>query len=140
MRRKSGVNRSNHQLVRDFFTALSTGDLPDELLTDDMTVWTTTSGASGKLKYQAGVKMLQSLFKGGLTYSVDSLSAEDDRVAAEVQAHGTLVNGEEYHNTYVFMFRVREARIARVAEHFNPLLVLEKLAPLMQAAANKRGG
>lgn len=133
------MSRSNHQLVRDFFTALSKGDLPDDLFTDDMTVWTITSGTSEKAKYRSGVKMLQSVFRSGLTYEVDSLTAEDDRVAAEVQAHGTLVNGDDYHNTYAFIFRIRDARIARVAEYFNALVVREKLAPLMQAAANERG-
>jgi uncharacterized protein len=132
------MNRSNHQLVRDFFAALSTGDLPDELFTQDVTVWTITSGASDKTKYQGGVKMLQSLFRGGLSYKVDSLTAEDDRVAAEVRAQGTLVNGEEYHNTYVFIFRIRDARIARIAEYFNAIVMREKLTPLIQAAMNKR--
>jgi ketosteroid isomerase-like protein len=130
------MNRSNHQLVRNFIAALSTGELPDDLFTDDMTVWTLTSGTSEKTKYQHGVKKLQSLFQGGLTYEVKSLTAEDDRVAAEVQAHGTLVNGDDYHNNYVFIFRIRDARIARVSEYFNALVMREKLAPLMQAAAS----
>jgi ketosteroid isomerase-like protein len=134
------MSRSNHQLVRDFFTALPAGDFPDDLFTDDLTVWTITSAASGKAKYLSGLKMLQSLFPGGLTYRVDSLTAEDDRVAAEVRGHGTLVNGDEYHNTYVFIFRIRDARIARISEYFNTLVVREKLAPLMQAAANRHGG
>jgi ketosteroid isomerase-like protein len=134
------MSRSNHQLVRDYFTALPTGDLPDDLFTDDLTVWTITSGASGKAKYLSGLRMLQSLFPGGLTYRVDSLTAEDDRVVAEVRGHGTLASGDEYHNTYVFIFRVRDARIARISEYFNTIVVREKLAPLMQAAANRHGG
>jgi uncharacterized protein len=134
------MKRSNHQLVRDFFAALSTGDLPDDLFTDDAIVWTITSGAATKAKYQGAVRMLQSLFPAGLTYQVDSLTAEDDRVAAEVRAQGTLVNHEEYHNHYVFIFRIRDERIARIAEYFNALVVREKLAPLLQAAANKSGG
>jgi ketosteroid isomerase-like protein len=131
------MSQSNHHLVRNFIAALSTGELPDNLFTDDMTVWTITSGASDRTKYQGGVKKLQSLFRGGLTYEVKSLTAEDDRVAAEVQAHGTLVNGDDYHNNYVFIFRIRDARIARVSEYFNALVMREKLTPLMQAAANE---
>jgi ketosteroid isomerase-like protein len=83
---------ANHQIVRDFFSALASGNLPDTMLTADMTVWTTTSGAAPKEKYQGGVKLLRSLF-----------------------------DGQDFQNTYVFMFRIRDGRIAAVAEHFNPL-------------------
>jgi hypothetical protein len=134
------MTRSNHQLVRDFFTALSTGNLPDALLTPDMTAWTTTSGASDKARFQGGIKLLASIFSGSLRYSIDSLTAEEDRVAAEVQSRGTLVNGEDFHNTHVFMFRIRDGRVASVAEHMNALIVREQLAPLLQAAMAKAGG
>jgi len=128
------MTRPNHQLVRDFFTALSSGTLADELLTHDMTVWTTSSGNSAKQKYLAGVAVLQSLFPAGLTYTIDSLTAEEDRVAAEVQSRGTLVNGDTFQIIYVFMFRIRDGRIASVAEHFNPQTVREKIMPLLQRA------
>jgi ketosteroid isomerase-like protein len=131
------MTRSNHQLVREFFAALSTGSLPSQLFTDDMSAWTTTSGKSPKEKYLAGVRILQSLFPAGLTYTIDTLTAEEDRVAAEVQSRGTLVNGEPFHNVYVFMFRIREGRIASVAEHFNPQIVREKIVPLLQVAQPK---
>jgi ketosteroid isomerase-like protein len=133
------MSGSHHQLVRKFFAALSTGNLPDDLLADDMTVWTTTSGFAGaaKAKYQGAVKLLQSLFPDGLAYRIDSITAEDDRVAAEVQAHGTLSNGELYENNYVFIFRIREMRIASLAEHFNALIVRDKINPLIVAAMSK---
>jgi ketosteroid isomerase-like protein len=131
------MTRSHHQLVQDFFTALSSGSLSSELFTDDMTAWTTTSGRSEKAKYLAGVRLLQSLFPAGLTYTVDSLTAEQDRVAAEVQSRGTLVNGDLFQNVYVFIFRIRDGRIASVAEHFNPQVVREMIVPLLQATTAK---
>lgn len=134
------MTQSNHQLVRDFFAALSMGNLPDELLTPDMTAWTTTSGTSDKARFQGGVKLLASIFAGTLRYSIDSLTAEEDRVAAEVQSRGTLVNGENFRNTHVFMFRIRDGRVASVAEHMNALIVREQLAPLLQAAMARAAG
>jgi ketosteroid isomerase-like protein len=129
----------NHQIVRDFFAAAGSGNLPDALLTSDMTVWTTTTpGAAPGKKYQAAIKHLQSLFNGGLAYTINSLTAEDDRVAAEIQSRGTLVNGQEFRNTYVFIFRIRDGRIASIAEHFNPDPIREKLDPLMFPAASLR--
>lgn len=127
-----------HDLARQFFSALSAGHLPDELLTEDMTAWTTSSGVDlDKARYQGGVQLIGSLFKGGATYDVESLTAEADRIAAEVRAHGTLVDGQTYENRYVFVLRVRDNRIAAVAEHFHPGPVAEQLVPLIQAAMAK---
>jgi ketosteroid isomerase-like protein len=134
------MSRSNHDIAREFFAALSSGALPDELLAPDMTVWTTSSGMAGdKARYQMGIKLLASvtLDGRGLTYVVDTLTAEDDRVAAEVHSHGTLVNGEAFQMTYAFVLRIRDGRIASVAEHFNPLITNEKLGPLIAAALRK---
>jgi ketosteroid isomerase-like protein len=132
------MTHANHQLAQKFFAALSSGNVPDELLTADMTAWTTTSGTTDKARYQGGIKMLASIFSGGLAYTVDSLTAEEDRVAAEVQSCGTLLNGDTFHNVYVFMIRIRDGRIASVAEHFNPAAVTEKILPLLQLAMSKR--
>jgi hypothetical protein len=63
------MTRLQHQLVRDFFAAPSTGSLSSRYFTDDMT-----------------------------------------------------------------MFRIRDGRIASMAEHFNPQIVREKIMPLLQAA------
>jgi len=129
------MSQTNHQLARLFFEALSKGEIPDALLTPDMTAWTTSSDAwSDKARFQYGIKLLASIFDRGLAYTVDSLTAEGDRVAAEVQSHGTLINGEDYHGRYVFMLRIRDGRIASVAEHNDPRPVRERLGPLLQAA------
>jgi len=125
--------QSNHQIVRDFFAAMTNGTLTAGMFTADMTAWTTTSGESSRDRYLAGVTRLQSLFPAGLTYTVDSLTAEGDRVAAEVHSKGTLLDGKTFHNTYVFMFRIRDERIAGVAEHFNPQPVRDLILPLVQA-------
>jgi hypothetical protein len=127
--------QTKHQLARVFFEALSKGEIPDALLTSDMTAWTTSSGTwSDKARFQHGIKLLASIFDGGLAYTVDSLTAQDDRVAAEVQSHGTLINGEDYRGRYVFVLRIRDGRIASVAEHNDPRAVRERLGPLLQAA------
>jgi uncharacterized protein len=132
------MTQANHLLVRGFFAALGKGQFPDDLLTPDMTLWTVTSGISDKARFQGGVLMLAAIFGGTLVYSIDTLTAEEDRVAAEVQSRGTLINGEPYHNTHVFTFRIREGRIAAVAEYMNQSIVREKIVPLLQATMTKR--
>lgn len=130
----------SHQLVRDFFTAIASGDVPDDLLTQDMSLWTVNGGTSDKARFQGAMKMLASIFCGTLRYEIDALTAEEDRVAAEVQSYGTLPDGEPFHNTHLFMFRIRDGRIASVAEFMNQFIVREKIAPLMLAAMARTPG
>ncbi len=132
------MSTSNHALVREFFKVIAAGELPETMVTDDMTAWTVTSGTFDKARFQGGVKLLAAIFGGTLVYTIDALTAEDDRVSAEVRSHGTLVNGDPFENTHVFLFRIRDGRIARVAEYMNPMIVQEKIVPLMQAAMSKR--
>jgi hypothetical protein len=42
------MTQASHQLARAYFAAVTNGELPDELLTPDMTAWTTTPGTMDK--------------------------------------------------------------------------------------------
>ncbi len=134
------MTRTNQQLVREFFTAISSGNVPDELLTADMTFWSVNSGTADKARFQGAMKVLASIFGGSMVYHLDSLTAEDDRVVAEVRSHGTLITDEPFQNTHIFLFRIRDGRVASVAEYMNQFAVREKIAPLMQAAMAKTLG
>jgi ketosteroid isomerase-like protein len=125
----------SYQLARAYFDAVTTGDLPDELLTPDMTAWITTGGTVGKADYQKMIRILKAMCATPLVFTIQALTADEDRVVAEATSVGTLVNGEEYRQTYVFVIRIRGGRIAAIAEHYNALISQEKLIPLMVEAA-----
>ncbi|MEW9855646.1 nuclear transport factor 2 family protein [Novosphingobium sp. M1R2S20] len=118
-------------LVRTFFAALANGELPDALLTDDMIGWSTTQGTMSKASYQNVIGLLGRMVAEPLTFTIDAITAEDDRALAEVRSAGRLVDGTGYANTYVFAFRFREGRICSIAEHFNALVVQDTMIPLM---------
>ncbi|MFT3928792.1 MAG: nuclear transport factor 2 family protein [Spongiibacteraceae bacterium] len=130
------VTQANHQLVRDFFLAIAKGEVPDHLVTDDMTFWSVNSGTADKARFQGAMKILSSIFAGTLVYDIESLTAEEDRVVAEIKSHGTLA-GEPFNNTHVFLFRVRDGRIANAMEYMNQFVVREKIIPQMQAAMSR---
>ena len=132
------MERTKHRLVHEFFAAVTAGELPDSRLTPDMTACTTTQGSMAKDAYQRVIK-LPKMSASPLTFTIDSITAEDDRAVAEVRSEGTLMNGEEYRNTYVFVFRIHNNRIASVAEHFNALIVQEKMMPLVRTLASESG-
>lgn len=129
--------RDADRLVHAYFAAVTAGELPDALLTEDMTAWTTTQGTMSKEAYQEVIRVLARISKVPLSFTVDSITAEDDRAVAEARSQGVLIDGEPYANTYVFVFRIRDGRIAAIAEHFNALIVQEKMVPLVRPDQGK---
>jgi ketosteroid isomerase-like protein len=123
---------TNRQLARAFFVALANGELPDDMLTPDMTGWLTTQGTISKAAYQQVVRLLDKMCARPLTYTLHSLTAEEDRVVVEAESEGELINGESYRNTYVYVMRFRDGKLASVAEHYNALIAQQKLLPLMK--------
>jgi len=124
--------KESHALVYKFFEAVVEGDLPDSMLTNDMKGWGTLQGWMDKSAYQGMIRTLAQVSKQPLKFTIDSITAEEDRAVAEVHSEGILINDEEYRNTYVFVFRFRDGLFASVAEHYNALIVQEKFLPAMQ--------
>jgi len=124
------MSHPNHAVAEAYLAAVTAGDLPDSLLTDDMTAWLTTQGPISKAAYQGAIRLFARMAQSPIRFTVDAMTAQDDRVVIEAHSEATLINGEEYGNTYVFSIRVRDGRIAWIAEHFNALIAQEKLIPL----------
>src|ERR1700741_3926900 len=128
------MSATHHQIVRDFLAALCVGELSDDALTPDFSGWTVLSGPVDKATYQRAFKFFSTLFSDGPVLTIHSVTAEEDRVVVEFRSQGTLANGAAYLNDYLFLFRVRDGRIAYVGEYFNPDIVREKIAPARAAA------
>jgi ketosteroid isomerase-like protein len=124
------MSHPNHALAEAYLAAVTAGDLPDSLLTDDMTAWLTTQGTISKSAYQNAIRLLARICQSPIRFTVDAITAQDDRVVIEAHSQATLIDGQEYANTYVFSLRVRDGRIAWIAEHFNPLIAQERLYPV----------
>ena len=124
------MTHPNHAVAEAYLAAVTAGDLPDSLLTDDMTAWLTTQGPVSKSDYQGAIRLLARMCQSPIRFVIGAITAEDDRVVVEAHSQATLIDGQPYANTYVFCLRVRDGRIAWIAEHFNPLIAQEKLYPL----------
>lgn len=128
------------QLVQGFLDAIGRGDPLDDLITADMKVWTVSAGSSDRARFLGAMKALAAIFDGRLRYHIDALTVQEDRAVAEVSSCGTLPDGEPFNNVHAFIFRIRDGRIASMAEFTNQLLVNDKIVPLLQAALNKSPG
>lgn len=122
----------NAQLVRDFFTAVAAGNLPDELLTDDMTFWSVNSGESTRARFQGAARLLSAAYGGTLEYLVDYCVEEGNRIVAEIRSQGTLISGDKLQNNHVFIFTIENGRIASAREYMDQLPVREKIVPVLQ--------
>ena len=58
-----------------------------------------------------------------LAIEVQSLTAEDDRVVAQLKGHATLRSGVPYDNTYCFVFRFAGDSVAEVTEYLDTALL-----------------
>jgi len=106
------MSHPNYAVAEAYLAAVTAGELPDSLLTDDMTAWLTTQGPVSKSDYQGAIRLLAKMCKSQIRFTVDAMTAEDDRVVVEAHSQATLIDGQQYANTYVFSLRVRNGRIA----------------------------
>lgn len=125
MTRQARVSERNKQTVKSFFNAISAGSTEPAfaLIADNATWWMPgdlpVSGGKTKDQYLATLTAISAEFPDGLTYTVHGLTAESDRVAAEVVSTGTHLNGKAYNNNHHFLFTVRDGQILAVNEYMD---------------------
>ena len=124
------------QRVREAYEALarSDGSRLADLLADDV-VYTVIGTTASSGVYRGRGEVLGRLFRPlvaalatPLAIEVQSLTAEDDRVVAQLQGHATLRSGVPYDNTYCFIFRFAGDRVAEVTEYLDTALVTRVFA------------
>jgi ketosteroid isomerase-like protein len=126
---------SRKQLIQTFFSTLSAGEYAEAFanVADDVVWWVPGnlpfSGNKSKAEYMAIVQRIRDGFPAGFTLTVTGVTAEGDKVAAEVVSSGTHRNGRAYNNHYHFLFRLRDGRIVEVKEYMDTLHLAQLLAP-----------
>jgi uncharacterized protein len=58
---------------------------------------------------------------GGIQFTLHAMTAENDRVAAEVESYAELTNGGVYNNHYHMLFVLRERKIVEIKEYGDTL-------------------
>ncbi len=118
---------ANKQLAREFIDALSRADTDWVLdhYADDMVMWTAGSLPISGPHYKPEIRPLMdgilSAFPDGLTFTITTLTAEEDRVAIEAESRGTHVSGKPYLNQYHFLMRIRDGRVVEFKEYLDTL-------------------
>ena len=121
------IEDANKQAVQRFFDAFSRGAIDEAFaLVDDSVAWWVPgtlpfSGTKTKAQYMQVVGAIGKGFPSGLSLKVTALTAEGDRVAAEVESLGAHTNGKTYRNKYHFLIILKDGKFVHVKEYMDTL-------------------
>ena len=128
------MSQNNHAIIERFIDGMSTGSFPDDLLTDDFSVWIVGYNQTvDKESYVRGISALPRVFPEKLQFTIKSMTAEDDRVVAEFTGDGITLSGKRYQNHYLYLFRIRDGRVCFLAEYMDMDAMRDVLIPEMRA-------
>jgi len=128
----NSITDKNKQITREFFEALSTGsDKYLDFYTDESIIWTAGNNAIGGTRSKAEVvsfaQNILSAFPTGITFNIKGMTAEDERVAVEINGEAIHASGEIYNNQYHFLLRIKDGKILELKEYMDTQLAAKIL-------------
>lgn len=110
----------NVELVRQFCDHVSKGDFKKlgEAFTDDA-IWWSRLGEHTKDQWVASLEMLSSAAETPPAMKILTLTAQDNRVAAEVDGRMQMKDGRVYDNAYHYLFVFEGDKIKLVRDHMD---------------------
>ena len=125
----------NQQFVTDALAALNVGDAEKFLdaLSDDVRFTligsTSYSGTyEGKQAFVSQVlEKLVGELDGGIELRPQNIVAEGDHVVVEAQGKARTKSGQDYNNTYCFVYRLADGKIVEAHEYLDTELVTRVL-------------
>ncbi|MEX2207407.1 MAG: nuclear transport factor 2 family protein [Myxococcota bacterium] len=129
---------ANKAVVRRYFKAIEEADYAtiETLLADQVRFWLPPSVPDG-VEFAGRSDVMRNIVESiaglydtrvGLHPEIQHLTAEDDRVAAELVIRGrSKASGRDYRNHYHFLFVIRDGRIAEFHEHLDTLYAFRAL-------------
>ncbi len=113
----------NIAAVRAFFDAMNNGDVAGivDTYAEDGTLTTMgrtlISGTFDKPRVTMAAGRIFEAFPQGITFTIHTITAQDDRVAVEASSCGMHVSGREYRNQYHFLARLRDGKLVEWKEY-----------------------
>ena len=132
--RGRGMSNANKKVVRDAYTAISSGDAEGffDRLSDDVEWYFIGSHRfSGTMKGKEQIvndlfNVLGDQLEGtGISLEIKQLIAEGDKVVAEMQGTSRSVSGKDYNNTYNIILTVKNGLITEMREYLDTELITE---------------
>lgn len=138
--RMSSSLEENKKLVRRYFEVIGNADLEGIASLMDPKLRFRCAGGTGfedSVVFRSPGALITDIRENlgklydpevGLNPEILNLTAEDDRVVAEVRLIGrSAVSGETYDNLYVFMFWIHDGKFTEIHEHLDTAYASAKL-------------
>lgn len=119
------------KVAMTYLKALVEGDpvLMESILTEDFDAIDRNTAKIGgwrsRQEVVAFAAAVPSLFKEGLRFEYESITAEDDRVVCQVRGFSKLADGREYNNQYIYLFYMRDGKIRHMDGYYDSKLADE---------------
>jgi uncharacterized protein len=128
------MSEANKKLVIELIENLTSKRLDKAFaaVADDATWWVTgTPEPYTKQQYRDLCAYANTIFKTGPVMTIKAVTAEDDRVALEVESDADLINGKHYHNYYHFLFVIRDGQVTEAKEYLDSKHVADSFGDLL---------
>jgi ketosteroid isomerase-like protein len=127
----------NKEILQEIFAATARGNtLPFVAALADDVVWTIIGTTAWSRSYDGKGAVLAELLAplaeqmdGTMRITAQRFIAEGDLVVVEAQGHNATKAGKRYENTYCWIFRMADGRIAEIKEYADTQLFETALAP-----------
>lgn len=103
-----------------------------EMMHDNATWWINGkphlfagAGKKTKAEMKKAWHELYSTLQGGLKMEILAITAENERVAAEIRSYAVTIGGKVYENDYHMLFIIRDGKIAEVKEYTDLMHAVE---------------
>ena len=128
----SSITEENKKIAIKFFEALSSGsETYLDFYTDDSIIWTAGDNAIGGTRTkQEIIEFAQGVldsFPNGITFKITGITAENERVAVEVDGEAIHASGLPYNNQYHFLLTIKDGKILELKEYMDTQLAAKVL-------------
>ena len=133
--------RTRKEIASAFLRNIGRGGIGRGFYADNLTAWSPLMGTITLEEYLPKLQAVSEVWERPLEVTIDTVTAQDDRVVLQARSNGKLYDGREYANTYLFLVEFdEEDRIRHVREYFDPDPVREILRPAVMRWRERGGG
>jgi ketosteroid isomerase-like protein len=117
-------------IASEFLLNIGRGGIDRRYYADELTAWSPLMGTITLREYLPKLRTVSEVWQRPLEVTIDTVTAQENRVVLQARSNGRLYNGDEYANTYLFLVEFDDDdRICHVREYFDPDPVRDVLQP-----------